>query len=137
ADFYPHQLSGGMRKRAGLARAIIAQPKILLCDEPTSGLDPLTAAKMDQLLLALHKKYPTMTIVTVSHDLSSLFTIADWVVVLKSGTSVFTGTVEELKESQNMYLQQFLNRSPICDAQDFSQGMRANVQQALQTWLNT
>ncbi len=72
ADYYPNQLSGGMRKRAGLARAIIADPALLLCDEPTSGLDPITAARMDNLLLSMHAKYPGMTIVSVSHDLASL-----------------------------------------------------------------
>ena len=84
ADFYPNQLSGGMRKRAGLARAIIAQPRVLLCDEPTSGLDPITAARMDELLLSLHHHFPDMTIVTVSHDLASLDRIADHVLSPRS-----------------------------------------------------
>lgn len=82
---YPNQLSGGMRKRAGLARAIIAEPRILLCDEPTSGLDPITAARMDELLRSMHEQYAEMTLVVVSHDLASLRAIADYVLVLRDG----------------------------------------------------
>lgn len=89
ADFYPNQLSGGMRKRAGLARAIIAEPRILLCDEPTSGLDPITAARMDELLHSMHEQYAEMTLVVVSHDLASLRAIADYVLVLRDGGAVF------------------------------------------------
>ncbi len=111
ADYYPNELSGGMRKRAGLARAIVAEPKILLCDEPTSGLDPITAARMDELLLAMNRHFPDMTIVVVSHDLASLWTIADQVLVIREGRSVFCGTPNALKESTDPYLVQFLNRS--------------------------
>ena len=89
ADFYPNQLSGGMRKRAGLARAIIAEPRILLCDEPTSGLDPITAARMDELLRSMHEQYAEMTLVVVSHDLASLRAIADYVRVLRAGGAGF------------------------------------------------
>lgn len=93
ADYFPNQLSGGMRKRAGLARALIAEPRILLCDEPTSGLDPITAARMDALLQAMHRQYPEMTIVVVSHDLASLRCIADHVLVLREGRAIFSGTL--------------------------------------------
>ena len=89
ADYFPNQLSGGMRKRAGLARALIAEPRILLCDEPTSGLDPITAARMDALLQAMHRQYPEMTLVVVSHDLASLRCIADHVLVLREGRAIF------------------------------------------------
>lgn len=110
ADFYPNQLSGGMRKRAGLARAIIAEPRILLCDEPTSGLDPITAARMDNLLLSMHHHYPHMSIVVVSHDLDSLRTIADHVLVLRDGTAIFSGSLAQLETQGDPYLHQFLTR---------------------------
>ena len=92
ADYYPNQLSGGMRKRAGLARAIIAEPRILLCDEPTSGLDPVTAARMDELLLSMHARYPEMTLVVVSHDLAGFRAIAEHVLVIRDGGLIFSGS---------------------------------------------
>ena len=110
ADYFPNQLSGGMRKRAGLAWALIAEPRILLCDEPTSGLDPITAARMDALLQAMHRQYPEMTIVVVSHDLTSLRCIADHVLVLREGRAIFSGTLPELEASRDPYLLQFLRR---------------------------
>ncbi|MBI4806949.1 MAG: ABC transporter ATP-binding protein [Desulfovibrio sp.] len=110
-DFFPNQLSGGMRKRAGLARALALDPRILLCDEPTSGLDPITAADLDQLILELKEAFE-MTIIVVSHDLQSVFTIADHVVVLNKGKAVFQGKPEDLKETEDDFLKQFLNRRP-------------------------
>jgi len=110
-DFFPSQLSGGMRKRAGLARALALDPRVLLCDEPTSGLDPITAADLDQLILELKEAF-AMTIVVVSHDLQSVFTIADHVVVLNQGKMVYQGGKEGLKASQDEFLKQFLNREP-------------------------
>lgn len=112
ADFYPNQLSGGMRKRAGLARAIIAEPAILLCDEPTSGLDPVTAARMDELLLSMHKQFPAMTLVVVSHDLASLRRIAEYVLMLRNGQAIFKGNLKELEASGDEYVRHFLNREP-------------------------
>ncbi len=110
-EYYPSQLSGGMRKRAGLARALVLDPRILLCDEPSSGLDPITAAALDQLILDLHDTF-NMTIVVVTHDLGSLFTIAQHVVALHGGEVVFQGTLEELQASTDPFLQQFLARQP-------------------------
>lgn len=110
-EYYPNQLSGGMRKRAGLARALIMDPKILLCDEPSAGLDPITAAEVDQLILDLHDAMG-MTIVVVTHDLDSLFTIADHVVVLHKGNVLFEGAIDELKETKDEYIRQFLDRKP-------------------------
>ena len=110
-EYYPSQLSGGMRKRAGLARALVLDPRILLCDEPSAGLDPITAAALDQLILDLHDTF-TMTIVVVTHDLDSMFTIAQHVVALHAGELVFQGGVEDLKASPNAFLQQFLARQP-------------------------
>lgn len=111
ADYFPSQLSGGMRKRAGLARAIVMDPPILLCDEPTSGLDPINAAQMDQLLLDMNRLLD-VTVVTVSHDLQSLYKIADYVIVLHEGRAIFTGDLDELKSSRDPYLRQFLDREP-------------------------
>jgi phospholipid/cholesterol/gamma-HCH transport system ATP-binding protein len=110
-DFFPNQLSGGMRKRAGLARALAMDPRVLLCDEPTSGLDPITAADLDQLILELKAAFG-MTIVVVSHDLESVFTIADHVVVLNKGIAVFQGIPKNLRLSQDPFLRQFLSRQP-------------------------
>lgn len=109
ADYFPNQLSGGMRKRAGLARALALDPSILLCDEPSAGLDPITAAELDQLILDLLATFE-MTIVVVTHDLQSLFCIADHVVFLKSGKVIYEGGLEGLKSSEDLYIQQFLER---------------------------
>jgi phospholipid/cholesterol/gamma-HCH transport system ATP-binding protein len=108
-DYFPNQLSGGMRKRAGLARALALDPSILLCDEPSAGLDPITAAELDQLILDLLATFE-MTIVVVTHDLQSLFCIADHVVFLKSGEVIYEGGLDGLKASDNTYIQQFLER---------------------------
>lgn len=110
-DFFPNQLSGGMRKRAGLARALALDPRILLCDEPTSGLDPITAADLDQLILDLKAAFG-MTIVVVTHDLASVFAIADHVIVLNKGRVVYQGDQDGLKASQDAFLRQFLARLP-------------------------
>ncbi|MBQ7608928.1 MAG: ATP-binding cassette domain-containing protein [Desulfovibrionaceae bacterium] len=135
ADFYPNELSGGMRKRAGLARAIIANPSLLFCDEPTSGLDPVTAARMDALLLSLHGQFPQMTIVVVSHDLASLSRIADYTLVLRDGACVFSGTRDELFASKDPYLSAFLQRETEAEAADFSLPMDPSVSAALSRWL--
>ena len=137
ADFYPNQLSGGMRKRAGLARAIIADPLILLCDEPTSGLDPVTAARMDDLLLSFHAQYAKMTMVVVSHDLASLRRIADYALVLRDGKAVFSGTLAELEASGDEYIRQFLSRNPGPEELDFQQPQNPAVLAALEKWLNS
>ena len=137
ADYYPNQLSGGMRKRAGLARAIIAEPRVLLCDEPTSGLDPITAARMDDLLLSLHAEYADMTLVVVSHDLASLRRIADYVLVLRDGAAVFAGTLKELEASGDAYLRQFLRREPGDEELDLHQPPDPVVRAALEKWLHS
>ena len=137
ADYYPNQLSGGMRKRAGLARAIIAEPRILLCDEPTSGLDPITAARMDALLLSLHERFPDMSIVVVSHALDSLRAIADHVLVLREGKAVFSGPLAELEACDDPYLRRFLRREADAGdvaAQDSESDPR--VRRAIAAWLD-
>lgn len=111
AGYFPGQLSGGMRKRGGLARAIVMAPSILLCDEPTSGLDPINAAQMDDLLLRM-KEALKVTIVVVSHDLDSLKRIADYVLVLHDGRAAYAGPLAPLLQTTDPYLRQFLDRSP-------------------------
>jgi len=110
-DFMPSQLSGGMKKRAALARAIAMDPDILFCDEPSAGLDPIVAVGIDQLILKLKKAFH-MTIVIVTHELESVFMIADRVALLDGGRIIALGTVEELKQSENEKVQQFFNRIP-------------------------
>lgn len=110
-DYFPSELSGGMRKRAGLARGMALDPAILLCDEPTSGLDPITSADMDQLILELRATFE-MTIVVVTHDLESLFAIADHVVVLNKGEMLFEGSLQALTQCDDPFIVQFLDRQP-------------------------
>ena len=110
ADYYPTELSGGMKKRGGLARAIVTEPPLLFCDEPTSGLDPINAAQMDRLLLNMKAQYPNMTMVVVTHDLASVARIADHVLVLREGRLIFSGSYAELRASSAPYLRRFLDR---------------------------
>ncbi|MBQ7457345.1 MAG: ATP-binding cassette domain-containing protein [Desulfovibrio sp.] len=135
ADYYPSQLSGGMRKRAGLARAIITNPSLLLCDEPTSGLDPLTAARMDILLLTLHRQFPGMTILVVSHDLESFHHIADYTLVIKDGLGIFSGTKDAFYASNDPYLVRYRTRSSEATVADFSSTMDPRVSSELSRWL--
>lgn len=110
-DFMPAQLSGGMKKRAALARAIAMDPDILFCDEPSAGLDPIVAVGIDHLILKLKKAFH-MTIVVVTHELASVSLIADRVALLDSGRIIALGTVEQLKQSADDKVQQFFNRIP-------------------------
>lgn len=112
ADYYPNELSGGMKKRGGLARAIVTEPPVLFCDEPTSGLDPINAAQMDQLLLDMKKQYPEMTLIVVSHDLASVARTAEHLLFIKDGEIIFSGSYPELKASTNTYLRRFMDRKP-------------------------
>ncbi len=109
-DLYPNELSGGMRKRAGLARALVMDPQVLFCDEPTSGLDPIMSAELDQLLLEMMGHFD-MTMVVVTHDLESMRNLADFVVVLGEGKCLFQGTIEELDKTEDPYLRRFLDRA--------------------------
>jgi phospholipid/cholesterol/gamma-HCH transport system ATP-binding protein len=141
AEYYPNELSGGMRKRAGLARAMVTAPPILLCDEPTSGLDPITAAQMDALLITLKHQNPQMTIVVVSHDLESLYAIADHVMVLNEGGIAFNGSKTELKQSADPFLKRFLDRTTIHDDDKkksrfiLQPATQEQVKNALDKWL--
>lgn len=110
-DLYPNELSGGMRKRAGLARALVMDPQVLFCDEPTSGLDPIMSAELDQLLLEMMRNF-NMTMVVVTHDLASMRGLADYVVILGEARCLFQGTLEELEKTEDPYLRRFLDRVP-------------------------
>lgn len=110
-DLMPSQLSGGMIKRAALARAIVMDPKLLFFDEPSAGLDPVVSAELDELILKLRDAM-RMTIVVVTHELDSAFKIADKITVLDQGSVLMTGTVAEVKASSNERIQDLLNRRP-------------------------
>ncbi len=103
----PSMLSGGMKKRVGLARAIAMDPEIVFYDEPTAGLDPIVAAVIDKLIVDLSKKL-LITSVVVSHDMSSIFRIADRVAMLHLGKVLEVGTPEQIKKSENKIVQQFI-----------------------------
>jgi phospholipid/cholesterol/gamma-HCH transport system ATP-binding protein len=110
-NYKPAQLSGGMKKRAAIARALAMDPEILFFDEPSAGLDPIIAAGIDELILKLKKAF-RMTIVVVTHELASAFLIADRAIVLDKGVIVANGTMTELRESKHPRVRQFLDRVP-------------------------
>ncbi len=103
----PSELSGGMQKRVGLARALALEPKIILFDEPTTGLDPITADAIDRLIVDT-QKVTSATYVVISHDIESTFKIADTVAMLYHGEIVEIGKPEDIKSSENLVLQQFI-----------------------------
>lgn len=108
-DFMPSQLSGGMKKRAGLARAIAMDPEILFCDEPSAGLDPIVAAGIDNLLVKLKQAF-SMTMVVVTHEMASVYLIADRIAMMHEGRVLAVGSPDEIKENPHPYIQQFLRR---------------------------
>ena len=105
----PSELSGGMKKRVGLARAIILNPKILIFDEPTTGLDPVICDAVDNMIVEIQRKLK-LTVLVVSHDIPAVFRIADFVAMLDNGIIVEYGTPEDLKKSKNYTIQEFLKR---------------------------
>jgi len=110
-DLMPSQLSGGMVKRAALARAIVMDPRLLFFDEPSAGLDPVVSAELDELILRLRDAL-RMTIVVVTHELESAFKIADSITVLDQGKVLMTGSTTEVRASDNERIQDLLNRRP-------------------------
>jgi phospholipid/cholesterol/gamma-HCH transport system ATP-binding protein len=106
----PSDISGGMQKRVGLARALALEPEILLLDEPTAGLDPISSAEIDQLVLTLQREHRMASIV-VTHDLHSARTIADRLALLNDGRVVAEGTFEDLEKSDIAFVQEFLKQA--------------------------
>ena len=109
-DLMPSEISGGMKKRVGLARAIAMDPQIIFYDEPTAGLDPIVAAVIDRLIIDLSKKLQVTSIV-VTHDMKSVMAIADRIAMLYEGKVLETGTADEIRNSNNEMVQQFINGS--------------------------
>jgi phospholipid/cholesterol/gamma-HCH transport system ATP-binding protein len=107
--YMPSQLSGGMKKRAAVARALAMDPEILFFDEPSAGLDPIIAAGIDQLILELKRAF-RMTIVVVTHELASAYLIADRMVLIDKGNVLSIGTTEEMRSSSQPRVRQFLDR---------------------------
>ena len=110
-DLMPSQLSGGMVKRAALARAIVMDPRLLFFDEPSAGLDPVVSAELDELILQLRDAM-RMSIVVVTHELESAFKIADTITVLDQGKVLMTGTAADVRNSDQQRIQDLLNRRP-------------------------
>lgn len=105
---FPSELSGGMRKRVALARALVSEPEILLFDEPTTGLDPIRVNTIHQLIRELHTRF-RFTAIIVSHEIPEIFSIATHVAMLHEGIIVATGTADEIQASPNPVVQQFIH----------------------------
>lgn len=110
-DKLPAELSGGMRKRVGIARAIALQPRYLLYDEPTTGLDPVTAAVIDQLMVRT-REHLGVTGIVVTHDMRSAYTVGDRIAMLYEGRVRQVGTVEEIRQTEDPVVRQFIEGRP-------------------------
>ncbi len=111
---FPAELSGGMRKRVGIARAIARQPKYILYDEPTTGLDPVTSAIIDQLMIRMREKLGVTSIV-VTHDMRSAYTVGSRIAMLYEGKVQQVGTVDEIQHTRNPIVRQFIEGKPDLD----------------------
>lgn len=121
--FNPSQLSGGMKKRAAIARALAMDPEILFFDEPSAGLDPIMAAGIDDLILNLKKAY-AMSIIVVTHELASAFLIADRIILIDRGSILAIGPAKEIQQSTQPRVRQFLDRIADSTADDEVDHMR-------------
>jgi phospholipid/cholesterol/gamma-HCH transport system ATP-binding protein len=108
---YPSEISGGMQKRVGIARAIVLKPKYLFCDEPNSGLDPRTAILIDELIQDITDEYKITTVIN-THDMNSVMQIGENIALLYQGELVWKGSKEEVLSSKNEILQEFVFASP-------------------------
>ena len=106
----PSQISGGMQKRTGLARALALDPEILIYDEPTTGLDPILTEMVDNLILETHRARPGTTSIMVSHDLKAAFRIADYVVMLDAGKVLLSGTADDFYNSEHELVRKFVDK---------------------------
>lgn len=109
-DKYPSELSGGMRKRVSVARALVTEPKIILFDEPSTGLDPIILHAIHKLIIDMHKKY-SFTGVVISHEIPEIFDVADRVAMMNNGIIEEVGTPDEIKNSSNPVVRQFITGS--------------------------
>jgi phospholipid/cholesterol/gamma-HCH transport system ATP-binding protein len=113
---FPSQISGGMRKRVGLARALMLEPEVLMYDEPTSGLDPLTSRKVDEMILETRERFG-VTSVVISHDMAGALQIADRIYVLAKGRVAASGSPRELAEGEHEIVREFIGASGIATEQ--------------------
>lgn len=105
----PADLSGGMKKRVGVARALVGKPEYIFYDEPTTGLDPITSEQIDKLIIDIDKNLDVTSII-ITHDLYTVYHLAENVVMLEDGKIIFSGSTDELKKSEKLYVQKFVER---------------------------
>ncbi len=118
---FPGELSGGMRKRVGLARALVLKPEILIYDEPTTGLDPLATKNVDDMILSTGARY-NVTSVVISHDMASVFRIADRISVIYEAGILAAGTMTDIRDTRDEYVHTFITTSGVAGAQSQASG---------------